>query len=344
MMGKSSVTIRDVARKAGVSAGTVSRAVNDSPLVRPETRQRIIEIVKEMGYTPNPAARRLSIGKTLTIAVMVPFFTTPSVSERLSGAISLLSGTEYDLVIRDIETPQQRDVCFATIPSRKQIDGLLIISLSPRDSEVVSLLRAEVPVVMIDADHPALSSFSRVVVNDVAGGRMAVEYLLQLGHMRIGFVGDNADNPYNFVSSRDRYWGYCQALTAANIPIRAAYYAAGDDHGRREARIQAQQILSLSDRPTAILAASDVQAIGVLEAAGDVGLRVPQDLSVMGYDDLEIADMLGLSTIHQPLFESGQRGVELLLEKLEDPEVLPVYEVMPTDLVVRRTTAPAPIN
>jgi DNA-binding LacI/PurR family transcriptional regulator len=152
-------------------------------------------------------------------------------------------------------------------------------------------------------------------------------------------VGDLIDNPFNFTSSRDRYFGYRKALEAAGIPVRSEYYGE-DHHGRREARLLAERILALSDPPTAIFAASDTQAVGVLEAAWEAGMTVPDDLSVVGYDDIELADILGLTTMRQLLFESGQRGVELLLETLKHPDSEPVYEVLPTELVVRDTTAP----
>ena len=333
------VTIRDVARKAGVSPGTVSRAMNNSPLVNEETRRRIMEVVKELNYTPNLVARRLSIGKTLVVAVIVPFFTRPGFSERLNGVVSVLSQTEYDLVIHNIETPEQRSDCFRFIPRRTRADGALILSLPPFDAETTILTDADVPIVLIDSDHPTLTMFHRVTVDDVAGGQVATRYLIELGHTRIGFVGDIIDNPFNFVSSRNRYWGYCKALEAAGIPLRPEYFGE-DQHGRRQARNTAKRMLALSDRPTAIFAASDTQAVGVLEAARDAGLRVPEDLSVIGYDDIEIADIMGLTTIRQMLFESGQRGVELLLETLESPQIEPVREVLPTELIVRSTTAP----
>jgi DNA-binding LacI/PurR family transcriptional regulator len=130
-------------------------------------------------------------------------------------------------------------------------------------------------------------------------------------------------------------------LETAGFPLQPEYYGE-DQHGRREARQTAKKMLALPDRPTAIFAASDTQAVGVLEAARDAGLRVPEDLSVVGYDDIEVADIMGLTTVRQMLFESGQRGVELLLETLENPQIEPVHEVLPTELIVRGTTAPPP--
>lgn len=338
-MVKKPITIRDIARIAGVSPGTVSRAINNSPLVNPETRQKVMQVVKALNYAPNRMAQRLATGKTLNLAVIVPFFTSPSVTERLKGVVSTLAKSRYDLIIHNIENPEQRADCFRTIPRQDRVDGVLVISISPTDEEVPLLREASVPIVLIDAHHLALTTLHQITVDDVAGGRVVTEYLIGLGHTRIGFIGDPADNPFNFTSSRDRALGYRQALAAAGIPYRPEYYAEGP-HGRQYARESAIKMLTLPERPTAIFAASDVQAVGVLEAARELGLRVPRDLSVVGYDDVEIAEILGLTTMRQMLFESGQRGVELLLKTLENPETQPVYEVLPTELVIRDTTGP----
>ncbi len=340
-MTKKAVTIRDVAREAGVSPGTVSRVINRSPLVNKETRKRVLDVIETLNYTPNLVAQRLSLGRTLIIAVLVPFFTRPSVAERLNGVVSVLSQSQYDLLIHNIETPEQRADCFKTVPHQKQADGILIISLVPTDEETEELAQADVPIVLIDAEHPDLTDLHWVTVDDVAGGQAATAYLIELGHTRIGFIGDIIDNPFNFTSSRDRFLGYRKALENAGIPWRPMYYAE-DQHGRPEARRMAQRMLRLPERPTAIFAASDTQAVGVLEAAQDAGLPVPEALSVIGYDDIELADIMGLTTMRQLLFESGERGVELLLQTLENPETAPIHEVSPTELVIRNTTAPPP--
>jgi DNA-binding LacI/PurR family transcriptional regulator len=307
--------------------------------VNEQTRDRVLQVVEQLDYTPNLVARRLSIGKTLAVAVVVPFVTRPSVSERLYGAVTALSQSPYDLVIRDIESPQQRTDGFEDIVREDRVDGALFISLPILDREIPLFLDRAMPIVLIDTDHPELTGLHRLTVDDVAGGQLATQHLIELGHARIGFIGDVIENPFRFTSSRDRYYGYLRALQAAGIAFRSEYYSE-DQHGRREARGQAQRMLSLSDRPTAIFAASDTQAVGVLEAARDLGLAVPDDLSVIGYDDIETAEILQLSTVRQLLFESGQRGVELLLEALENPQMEPVHEVIPTELVVRETTAP----
>jgi len=336
------VTIRDVALRAGVSPGTVSRAMTGRAGVHRDTRRRILDAVSDLRYTPNLAAQRLSTGRHLSIAVIVPFFTTAPVSMRLNGAVSVLAETPYDLIVHNVQTPEQRDACFELIPHRRQADGVLIISLSPRDDdEVASLRRAEVPVVLIDSDHPNVTSLSRVVVDDVAGGRAATEYLLSLGHRRIAFVGDMSDNPFHFIWSRDRLRGYRQALEAAGVAPNPGHCAEGEP-SLAGARSLARVMLAAPDRPTAIVAANDMRAVGVLEAARELGLRVPEQLSVIGYDDVEVAEIVGLTTVRQPLYRSGQRGMQLLLDGLRDRSIEPTHEVLPLELVVRGTTGPPP--
>ena len=334
-------TIRDVAKKAGVGLATVSRVINNGPSVSDATRKRVLDVIAELNYSPNQTARRLSLGKTHTIAVIAPFFTRPAFVERLRGVENTVADSPYDLVIYNVENIEKRDLYFRRVPRPERADGVLIISLPPRDEDVPLLANSEIPIVLIDANHPSLISLNRVIVDDVTGGRIATQHLIELGHHRIGYISDPLESPFKFTASYDRYQGYCQALSAARLPFRETYHGAGE-HGRADARLLATQILTLPDRPTAIFAASDTQAMGVLEAARDLNLRVPEDLSVVGYDDIEVAEYLQLTTIRQLLFESGQRGVNLLLHMLESSPAEPICEVLPTELVVRGTTAPPP--
>lgn len=330
------ITIRDVAKRAGVGVGTVSRVLNDNPSVSDSTRQKVLAAIAELDYTPNPIARRLSLRKTLTIAAIAPFFTRPIYVERLRGVEYALADSEYDLVLFNVETVDRRSDYFRKVSRRERIDGLLVITLSPHDADVQRFLQTGVPTVLVDAYHPLLS---RVVIDDVAGGLLATQHLIELGHRKIGYVSDPLENPFNFVASRNRYTGYRQALLEAGLPFRPEYHREAE-HGREQARKITRELLALSDPPTAIFAASDTQAIGVLEAARDAGLAVPQDLSVIGYDDIEIAEYLDLTTIRQPSFALGIEGVELLLETIAEPSLPPKEVQLPIELIVRGTTAP----
>lgn len=328
------VTIYDVAERAGVGIGTVSRVLNDSPQVREKTRQRVLAVIEELNYRPSPIAQRLSLRKTLTIAVIAPFFTRPAFVERLRGIEAAIAESGYDLTVYNVETTDKRDACFREIPTSHRADGLIVISLAPSAEDVARWSEAGVPTVLVDAHHPGLG---RVVVDDVAGGYMATQHLIELGHRDIAFVGDLPDNPFNFTSSRDRYRGYRQALTDHGLPVRVEYYQTGE-HGRAQAKAMTYTLLDLQHPPTAIFAASDTQAMGVLEALEERNLKAPDDVAVIGYDDIEIAEYLKLSTIRQPLFETGTVGVELLLKKIDDPEQPPRRVELPLTLVARQTT------
>lgn len=333
------ITIADVARLAGVGRGTVSRVLNDRANVDPATRARVLAAIKSLDFVPNQTARRLSLGRTQTVAVILPFLTRPSAVERLRGIELTLASAGYDLIVFNIETVERRDAVFGDLPRPERVDGLIIVSLSPHAEELDRLDKSGLPTVLVDAHHRALP---RVVADDVLGGRLAAQHLIGLGHRRIAFIGDIPRTPLAFTSSRLRLTGVRRAIAGAGLRLPSSLIAIGD-HSRRRASELAVRMLTSSLPPTGIVCASDTQAAGVLEAAASLGLSVPVDLSVTGYDDLELADHLGLTTIHQPLFESGVRAVQRLLRILDGGPLEPAREVQEISLVVRRSTAPPAI-
>ena len=329
-----SATIRDVAKEAGVGVGTVSRVINGSPSVSKETRQKVLDAIETLDFTPNLVARRLSLGKTQTIGVIVPYFTNPSVVERLRGVVSVIAASEYDMVLFDVETVTRRQAYLQDVPRRRQVDGLLIVSLELTNEEVERLDRSDIPTVLVDARHPDLH---QVIVDNVEGGYMATRHLIDLGHHRIAYISDFLNDPFNS-PVRDRFTGYTMALDEAEIPFRTEYHRQAL-HGRDEARQMTHDLLNLPNPPTAIFAYSDTQAIGVLEAARERSLNVPVDLSVIGYDDIEAAEYLHITTIKQYLYESGTQGSRLLLETMAAEFSTPKQILLPTKLIKRRTTA-----
>ena len=333
-------TLNDVAARAGVSKATASRVLNGNVSVAPETRDRVLTAMAELDYTPSASARRLSFGRTLTISVVTTFLTRPQAAERLRGVDAVLSDSEFDLVIYNVESIEKRDQYLRALAVAQRTDGLLVISLPLRDVDSERLASAAIPVVVIDAHAPAVEGLPHVVGDDIGGGEAAARHLLELGHRRIAFVGDEFDNPFGFTSSRHRYIGYERALAAAGLAGEPQLVALGA-HSRYEARELAGRLLSLDGRPTAVFAASDTQALGVISAAHGAGLRVPDDLSVVGYDDIEMAEYLGLTTIRQQLFESGRLGAELLIREIGSRSPVPPSIVLPPKVVVRGTTAPA---
>jgi LacI family transcriptional regulator len=327
-------TIARVAEEAGVGVGTVSRVLNGSPAVSPPTRRRVLEAIATLDYQPSPAARALSTGRTNAIGVVAPFFTQSSVIERLRGVSHALAHDGYQLILHDVERPDQRRALFRALAARGHIDGLLAISLAPTEREARRLLRAGVPIVLLDRHHPMLPC---ITIDDVAGGRMAAEHLLALGHREIAFLGDEEANLFGFDSSARRREGFEAALAVAGFPPPPDWLLRRP-HGRDAAREAAIELLARSPRPSAVFAASDVQAIGVLEAAQAVGLAVPRELSVIGFDNVEAAGYTGLTTVAQPLEEIGRLGADLLLRAVSG-ETVPSRR-MPLEIVERGSTAP----
>lgn len=332
------MTISEVASRAGVGAGTVSRVLNDSPQVRESTRAKVLATIEEMGYRPNPMAQGLKRGRCRTLGAVVPFLTQASAVERLRGVTAALPGSQYDLVLFNVETPQHRDEFLATLTRRDRADGLLLVSFPPPPDALARIVGGGVPVVLVDAVAGGLPT---VTTDDVEGGRIATRHLVELDHRRIAFIGDDPSNPLGFTSAVDREAGYREVMADAGLAVDGLVRHGA--HQRDVAVRLALDLLGHADRPTAVFASSDVQALGVLEAARTLGLRVPEDLSVVGFDDIELARYVGLTTVRQPLFESGHLGARLLLDLVggEGAPAAREHELA-LELCVRATTAPRP--
>jgi LacI family transcriptional regulator len=328
-------TIDDVATRAGVSRTTTSRVLNNRPKVGEETRRRVQEAILELGYVPSPTARRLSLRRTWTVDVVVSYLTRPQAIERLRGAESVLGDTGFDLVVHNVESSERRERFLRELPASNRTDGVLLVSLPPASDSLRGLVGGPVPVVIIDVHAHAAEGLPTVRGDDIGGGAIAGRYLFTLGHRAIGFVADSFDSPLGFTSSRDRYAGFTDVLRELGVEVEAALGA----HGSRSAHDLALRLLTGRRPPTAIFAASDTQALGVMSAARDLGLQVPADLTVVGYDDIPIAEPIGLTTIRQHLFESGRIGAELLLAEIEQRSAAPPVVSLEPELVVRATSA-----
>lgn len=327
-------TIHDVAKRAKVGIGTVSSVINNSRSVNQKTRDRVMEAIAELDYAPHPAARQLSSGKTFTIGAIIPFFTRPAAVERLRGVMSVIVPSQYDFTLFSVETSAQRQEQLRDVPRRGRVDGLIIFSCPPTPNEAKYIIRSKIPTVLIDGYHPDLSS---IYVDNVTGGYTATQHLIDLGHQRIGYIGDPIDDPIGFYVSRDRFKGYRQALADANIPFNTKYHQEGQ-HSIEDGRMMALEMLQQPNPPTAIFAFSDTIAFGVLEAAKDLQLSVPDDIAVIGFDDIEMAEPYNLSTTRQQLFRTGILGAEILLKSIENPRLSPEQLKLSVELVPRQST------
>jgi DNA-binding LacI/PurR family transcriptional regulator len=333
------VTIADVAADAGVGVGTVSRVLNGSDHVRTATLRTVQDSIDRLGYRPNHAASALIRGTPRTVAVVVTRMTGPSVVVRVASALAVLEEQGYDTIICSVDSPQERDRQLEALLPTRRADGVLVIGLPFSREQLALFARTGVALVSVDAAIPGVP---QTVINNVAGGRLATDHLIGLGHRRIGFVGDTvfARPPagLGFTASADRLRGYRQALAAAGIGFEASLIRRGP-HDAVTAAEHAAQLLKAQDPPSAIFAASDTQAIGVLAAAERLGVPVPEQLSVIGFDDIETAAVLGLSTVRQPLERSGADGARRLCALLRGERIYPRRQELPVELVSRASTA-----
>jgi LacI family transcriptional regulator len=330
----SDATIYDVAERARVSISTVSRVLNSPDAVQPATRSRVFVAIDELGFVPKAEAvarARKNLGR---IGILTPYFTFFSFVDRLQGLSMASVDLPYELVIYYVDSAARRDGYLLSLPVTRRLDGLIIIALQFDDAVAHRLLTHGLATVLLEAPHP---SFSGVEINDDTGGQMAAEYLLAQRRRRCAFVGDSDVPDYAIHTSDWRLAGYRRALHVAGIGLPDAYIARAP-HGMEQARAQAHRLLSLPEPPDAIFAASDIQAMGVLKAARERGIAVPKDLAVIGFDDIEMADYIGLTTIRQSLKESGRIALELLLTQLSDRS-RPIQHVRLPLEIVRRETA-----
>ncbi|MEA2022957.1 MAG: substrate-binding domain-containing protein [Actinomycetota bacterium] len=270
----------------------------------------------------------------MTVGAVVPYLTHPSAVQHVRGLIEGLRDSPFPLSLYDVESPQHRVEHFDLLTGSHPPMGTVVVGLQPTTDELDAFRSAGTPVVFIEVDVPG---FSRVIVDHRAGGLLATQHLIDLGHERIGFIGDAEDNPLGFTSSALHRRGYTDALAASDLEVDDTLIMTGW-HGRAEARTLAGVMLTLNHRPTAVFAASDTQAMGVMDAARQLDLDIPGDLSVVGLDDAEMSTYTGLATVHQPLEVSGWRAAEILIDAIAAPSRGVVYEEMPLELAVRETT------
>ena len=333
------VTINDVARHAQVSVMTVSNVINRKTNVRPQTRQRVIDAIEHTGYRVNPMARALAGGKGRMFSVIADRLNLPYVTEVLQGAAQAAEALDYDLVILMVGGRNSSDL---SVMSRLSLGALLI-----QPSADGRLRHTDLPALTVSVDGPGSHPLS---VDNYLGARQAMQHLLDLGHTRIGFIsGLGAVRPSESgQTTRDterddggeRLRGYRDAMREAGLRVPRGYIQEGD-YRKLSGEQATHRLLALKQPPTALFVSGDAMAVGAIHVAQDKGLRVPEDLSVVGFDGLPIAaeSRPQLTTIRQPLQLLGETAVQLLVQLAEGKEVA-LPPPFPTELVVRDSTAP----
>jgi len=331
-------TIKDVAQKAGVGIGTVSRVLNNSPKVTPETRKLVLNVIAELGFKPNTVARQLSRKTRVhNIGVITqPFISYRAFAERLRGLQLALSEleTDYELMLYTVSSLAHYDERLTMIVQTGAVEALIIIDLDLYDEQKAMLREANLPFVGIN--HLNVQDWPCIGTDNVEGGYLAGRYLLDCGHTRIAYVGDELIDTFEFISSAERFEGFKRALTERRMLLPEQYIQLGP-HEYEVAHQLALNLFHLSEPPSAIFAMSDMQAFGCLAAAREMGLRVPDDVSIIGYDDLEFSRHVGLTSVRQHLELSGRVGIEYLLCLLNG-DMPPPPSLPPLEVIARQTT------
>ncbi|MCC7163075.1 MAG: LacI family DNA-binding transcriptional regulator [Anaerolineae bacterium] len=326
-------TVYDVAHKAGVSIATVSRVVNSPEKVNLETRTKVLQAIDQLGYVPKAEAAARARKSAGRIAVLAPFFTYPSFVQRLRGVANALAHLPYEMTVYNVDNTARRDSYVTSLSLTRRFDGLILMALPFTQVTVERLVNNSIETVSIEVTHP---SFSSIEIDDHAGGRLAADFLIRKGHKRLGFIGDTDLPDLAFPTSDRRLTGYRAAVRDAGLeldPLNISLAAQSLQNGRHSMHA----LMSQPHPPTAVFCASDTQAMGALKAAHELYLNVPRDVAIVGFDDLDFADYIGLTTIRQHLEESGRLAVELLLSRLEN-RARPIKNVRLTLEVIERET------
>ncbi len=333
------IRIADVARLAGVSTATVSRVLATPEQVRPKTHALVMDAVRRSGYTPNSVARNLRTRRTMTVLAVVPNLANPVFAQILRGIDDELTQSGYGIVIGSLDNCQDREARYVDLTLSQQFDGVLLMNGRIPESGRRSMSEAGVPMVAICAAIPN-AQIPSVVVQDREGSREAARHLVGLGHRRLGYISGPTGN----VIETERFQGFLEGAQQAGLPRRAVtrwegrfVFAAGE--------AAAASFLQMKNRPTGVFGASDESAIGFLKAIRSAGLRVPNDVSVMGFDGIEFASYVepALTTLQQPLYQLGQAGAREILRSMSSkPRPSDSQVRLPLQLLHRGTTGLAP--
>ncbi len=328
-------TIAVIAQEAGVSKATVSLALNGKPGVAPHTRQRILEIAKRLNYQPNASARGLALQKTHTLGVIVPDISSPFYAELVRGVEEEARAHDYYLTLCTTIGSPSRERMYFQLLGEQRVDGIIVVT--PRgDEALICQIHAEgFPLVVVDRDIQASDKIVEVIVDNFHGALAAVEHLIGSSYRRIGFI----NGPPEIQASTDRLRGYLLALQEHEI-IRDEQWMCSGDFQEEGGHRCMEKLLSLTPPLEAIFAANDLMAIGAIKAIKEAGKQVPDDIAVIGFDDIPIAPHFDppLTTVRQPVARMGAVACRLLLQEINGEEILECKAILQTELIVRASS------
>lgn len=331
--------IVDVAREAGVSTATVSRALSGKDYISPTTKALVEAVAERLGYVPSASAYTLVTGRTKNIGVVVPYVDRWFFSSALETVDRELVKAGYDVTLYNLSSgDDHRKSIFTKSLPRKRVDAVMCISVRMSEAEIDSLAKVNKPIVAIGGP---LRGAKCIKIDDTAAGRLATEHLIAMGHTKIAMIGQTEKDEKFFDVFDERREGYELALKAAGVSARAAWFKSVSKYAISEGYSAAKQLLGdPHNAPTAIFASSDELAVGVLLAAKDLGLSVPNDLSIVGVDNHDLSEFFGITTINQNVHGQAAQLVRTMLQLLDDPEQeVPDQLEWPVELIVRSSTA-----
>ena len=330
-----SPTSHDVAKKAGVSVATVSRVLNGSPLVTESARHKVLRAVKVLNYQPNRAAQRLRAGRSHVIGLIISDIQNPFFTSIVRGIEDVAHQHDYSLVLCNSDEDPEKEKLYINVMRSEEVAGVILASASEANPQVDDLIAYNIPVVAIDRqiDNRQIDS---VLAANINGARAATNHLIQLGHRCIGFVG----LPLTRTPGKERYEGYRRALREHNLPVSHDFVCIADakQQGGYES---ARDILTQQPCVTALFVANNLMTLGALDAIRERGLKIPDDISIIGFDDMPWANLLQppLTAIAQPTYELGKRAAEMLLGRLKERDKPVTHEHLETRLIVRGSTS-----
>lgn len=330
------VTIYDVAREAGVSMATVSRVVNNNPNVKPQTRKKVFEAIERLGYRPNAVARGLASKKTTTVGVVIPDISNAIFAEVARGIEDIANMYHYNIILCNADKKKEKEIRVINTLLEKQVDGLLFMGGTVTNEHVQAFHTANVPIVLCGTTVEG-DTMPAVDIDHEKAAYDAVQLLLQKGHRRIAMISGTLQDPNNGFA---RYQGYKRALEEAGIPLNEDLVRIGNY--RYESGFDAMKyFLQLADKPTAVFSATDEMAIGAIHAAQDLGLHIPEDISIISVDNSRMASMVRplLSTVAQPMYDIGAVSMRLLTKLMNKENVDKGKITLPHEVIQRQSVA-----
>ncbi|MCR5252254.1 MAG: LacI family transcriptional regulator [Treponema sp.] len=334
MVQSSQVTIYDVAKKAGVSPATVSRVLNAPEKVAEKKRQLVLDVIKELNFVPKADAVINARKSYKKIAVIAPFFTQPSFMQRLRGVAEVLAPEHYELVVYSIGTAEDLNNYVTSLVVQKRVDGLILFCVQISEQLQEMLKTAGFPVCFVEQTY---DDFDCIVIDNKKGGKTAAEYFFNKGCRNPGFIGEKSYLDYSVPATEDRLAGYKKYFASKGIEIKPQNIWLGDfAEDKLDESINA--FLAQSDGLDCVFCSSDLIATRLFYLVRQKGIKCPEKLKILGFDDIDISQYVGLSSIDQHLEESGSQAAQQILERISNPEKSTISIKLPLHVVERNTT------